>query len=89
MGRTQNKQVDGVKKRAENGAADAQLNLGLMYSTGQHVPLDYISAHKWFNLAALNGNDQARLERKELAEVMSAADIAEAQRLAREWKIAH
>ncbi len=78
-----------VEARAESGEPDAQFDLGLMYSTGQQVQQDYINAHKWFNLAALNGSDRARMEREELAEIMSAAEIAEAQRLAREWKHSH
>lgn len=59
--------------------------LGLIYSTGQGAPLDYVEAHKWFNLAALRGWDEAKAYRKELADQMSSAEIAAAQRAAREW----
>ncbi|MCG8692807.1 MAG: hypothetical protein MI806_16520 [Minwuiales bacterium] len=89
MLRKRNSGLKGVEARAEKGEPDAQFDLGLMYSTGQQVQQDYINAHKWFNLAALNGSDRARMEREELAEIMSAAEIAEAQRLAREWKLSH
>jgi TPR repeat protein len=59
--------------------------LGLIYSTGQGAPLDLVEAHKWFNLAALRGWDAAKHCRKELADQMSSAEIAAAQRAAREW----
>lgn len=64
---------------------DALFELGLRYSTGKDCPVDFVTAHKWFNLAALRGNASAREYRKELAEEMSKAEVAEAQKLAREW----
>ena len=45
---------------AKQGRADALYNLGLAYSTGQGVTVDYIAAHKWFNLAAMKGSDLAK-----------------------------
>ncbi len=68
---------------------DALYNLGLLYSTGQGVEMDYVQAHKWFNLAALQGNEAARSWRKELSEEMTADEIAAAQREAREWLQSH
>lgn len=59
--------------------------LGLSYSTGQGAPLDYVEAHKWFNLAAMMGNDEALAYRAELSEHMSKIEIAKAQRAARVW----
>ena len=59
--------------------------MGLVYSTGLGVAVDYITAHKWFNLAALRGYDEAKQSRKELAEYMSSEEIAAAQKAAREW----
>jgi TPR repeat protein len=59
--------------------------LGMMYSVGRSVPVDFVSAHKWFNLAAMRGNADAARLRREIAEQMSAAEIAEAQRAARAW----
>jgi len=76
-------------ERAESGEPDALFNLGLMYSTGDGAPLDYITAHKWFNLAAMAGSQEARAVRAELARDMSPEEIAEAQRLAREWQRQH
>ena len=73
-------------REAEAGVVDAQFQAGLMYSTGQGgVPLDYVTAHKWLNLAAVRGSDDARRLRAELACDMSREEIARAQRLAREW----
>jgi len=75
---------------AEQGHASAQNNLGFMYSEGQGVPQDFIQAHLWYNLAASSrtGDDRetAVKNRDLLAEKMTAEQIAEAQRLAREWK---
>jgi TPR repeat protein len=59
--------------------------LGMMYSVGRSVPIDYVTAHKWFNLAAMQGNSDAARLRREIAEQMSEAEIAEAQRAARAW----
>lgn len=70
---------------ARRGQVDALYNLGLAYSTGNGVGVDYIAAHKWFNLAAQLGLDEARSWRAQLAREMSASQIAEAQRQAREW----
>jgi TPR repeat protein len=69
----------------EDRAADAMYSLGIMYSTGQGVPLDYVQAHKWFNLAAMMGNGEARQWRGQLAAEMNQTDIAEAQKQARAW----
>ena len=75
---------------AEQGFASSQFNLGVMYNNGQGVPQDYIQAHMWANLAAAvaTGEDQKRRAklRDEIAAKMTPEQIAEAQRLAREWK---
>jgi TPR repeat protein len=57
--------------------------LGLMYAAGRSVQLDYVTAHKWLNLAALRGNEEAARLRREIAAQMSPAEIAQAQRAAR------
>ena len=59
--------------------------LGMMYSVGRSVPVDLVSAHKWFNLAAMRGNPEAARLRREIAEQMSQHEIAQAQRAARAW----
>ena len=73
------------ESEARNGRVDALYNLGLAYSTGQGVRVDYIAAHKWFNLAAMKGVNEARGWRSQLSSEMSSGQIAEAQRQAREW----
>ena len=70
---------------ARKGRVDALYNLGLAYSTGQGVRVDYVAAHKWFNLAAMKGVNEARSWRAQLSREMSSGQIAEAQRQAREW----
>lgn len=70
---------------AQGGAADALFELGMRYCSGRDVEVDLISAHKWFNLAALRGNQAARHYRMEISSEMSSTEISSAQRLAREW----
>ncbi len=73
------------ERDARDGRADALYNLGLAYSTGQGVGVDMIAAHKWFNLAAVRGVEAAKSWRNQVASELNAKQIAEAQRLAREW----
>lgn len=68
---------------------EALYDLGILFSTGQGVDMDYVEAHKWFNLAALRGVVEARDWRAEIAREMSMDQIAEAQRQAREWLAVH
>jgi uncharacterized protein len=68
-----------------NASGDVLFQLGMMYSTGGSVPADYVSAHKWFNLAAIRGNKDAIRLRQEIAELMTGSEIAAAQRAARDW----
>ena len=71
---------------AAMGNVEALYELGVAYSTGTGgVEIDFIEAHKWFNLAALNGSAMAQECRADIAEDMSAREIAEAQRQARAW----
>ena len=65
--------------------ADTMFELGMMYASGREVPVDLVTAHKWFNLAAMQGNRDAARLRQEVAQQMSSADIATAQRAARAW----
>ena len=75
---------------ADQGYAGAQLNLGVMYGTGEGVPQDYVEAHKWFNLATAQSSgeelDMSVRGRDAVAERMTAEQIADAQRRAREWQ---
>ncbi len=73
-------------KAAGQGNAYAQNALGWMYNSGQGVPQDFVLAYMWFNLAAAQGRSDAQDSRDKLAKEMTPAQIAEAQRLASEWK---
>jgi TPR repeat protein len=66
-------------------AADTFYELGMMYSVGRSVPIDFVTAHKWFNLAAMRGNPDAIRLRREIADQLSESEIAQAQRAARAW----
>jgi TPR repeat protein len=71
---------------AAQGDLSAYYDLGVAYSTGSHgVECDLIEAHKWFNLAAVRGHAEAQMCRADISEEMTAREIAEAQRRAREW----
>lgn len=79
------------RKAADQGSANGQSSLGLMYEAGWGVPQDYVLAHMWYNLAASRAvNDASKgvaaIYRDLVAAKMTPAQIAEAQRLAREWK---
>ncbi len=78
--------VKWFKTASEQGQAEAQCNFGTMYLLGQGVPEDYIEAYKWLNLSAAQGNELAAKKREILKEKMSPEQIAEAQRLSREFK---
>ena len=75
----------GTEVAALAGAPDALFELGMFYATGLEVEPDLVTAHKWFNLAAARGNQSAQIYRRELALEMAPEQIAEAQKLAREW----
>ncbi len=71
---------------AARGDTNALFDLGIAYSTGSgDVEVDLIEAHKWFNLAALNGSEEAMMCRADVSDDMTAREIAEAQRQARAW----
>jgi TPR repeat protein len=71
---------------ADQGRALAQFNLGLMYAQGQGVPQNYVNAHMWFSLAAAQHYQDAVKKRDLVEQSMTPAQIADAQKLAREWK---
>ena len=78
---------------AEQGHAVAQSNLGVRYDEGRGVPQDYVQAHMWRNVAASRLTGEKRKisadGRDALARLMTPDQLAEAQRLAREWDAAH
>lgn len=74
-----------LMSEGHSATGDTLYQLGIMYATGRAVPMDLVAAHKWFNLAAMRGSADAVRLRRELAVEMSPAEIAAAQREAREW----
>jgi uncharacterized protein len=71
---------------AARGNAQALFDLGVAYSTGSGgIDVDMVEAHKWFNLAALNGSEEAVYCRAEISDEMTAREIADAQKAARAW----
>ncbi len=82
-----------LRKAADQGDADAQYNLGLMYAIGKGVPQDYVLAYMWLNLASTRDStwekekrDKAEENRKNFGSKLTPAQIAQMQKLAREWK---
>lgn len=71
---------------AAQGVISAYFDLGVAFSTGSHgAECDLVEAHKWFNLAAAKGHDEAACCRADISDEMTAREIAEAQRRARQW----
>ena len=70
---------------AARGDPHAYFDLGIAYSSGSGREVDLVQAHKWFNLAALAGSEEGQACRADIAEEMTAREIAEAQRQARAW----
>ena len=75
------------KKAAEQGDSGSQYRLGMMYENGEGVAQDYVASYIWYHLASQGHEfESARKHRNRVAEKMTPAQIAEAQRRAREWK---
>ena len=89
MARFELLEVDSATLGQANITADMFFDRGMMYSTGRSVPADLVTAHKWFNIAALRGNKDAIRLRREVAAEMSESEIAAAQRAARDWLKPH
>jgi uncharacterized protein len=89
MARIQAEDTDPRSLGRTNDSADALFELGLRCCLGREMPRDLISAHKWFNLAAVRGNHAAKQYRLEVSREMSSCDVAEAQRQARAWLQSH
>ena len=75
-----------IRPLAEQGNANAQYDLGTFYDNGLGVPQDKVRAYMWFSLSAAQGREGAAAFRDLIARRMTPAQIAEAQKLAREWK---
>ena len=85
MARVEITEIDHATLGEAPAGADAFFQLGMMYSVGRSVPIDFVTAHKWFNLAAMRGNADAIRLRREIADQMSEVEVAQAQRAARAW----
>jgi uncharacterized protein len=78
--------MDSKLRDAAQGSVGACYDLGMVFSSGaEGIGIDLIEAHKWFNLAAMAGNERAQECRAEIAEDMSAREIIAAQKAARAW----
>ncbi len=76
----------GIPLPQPESSGDELMKMGLLYSTGQGgAPLDLVSAHMLFNLAAMRGSEDAKRYRRELSAEMDRDSVNEAQRAAREW----
>ena len=74
------------RKAADQGHPFAQSHLGAMYYKGEGVPKDLVLSYVWRNLAAAQGDEDSKTARDLLEKVMTPQQIAEAQKLSREWK---
>ena len=81
--------LDAATPVEANAIPDVLFERGLYWASGRYGVVNLVAAHKWFNLAALKGRAEAISMRREVAEMMSDAEIATAQREARAWMIAH
>jgi TPR repeat protein len=81
--------VKWYRKAAEQGQARAQSNLGVMYLSGEGVPEDCVVAYMWCNLAAAQGYEGARSKKVMASIKMTKEQIAEAQKLSRDWLAKH
>lgn len=70
-------------------SAEILFQMGLDSASGRNGFADLITAHKWFNIAAMKGSKDAARYRKEISDEMTREEIAEAQRSAREWLSMH
>ena len=71
---------------ADQGDALAQMKLGVMYERGDGVSQDIVEAYKWYTLAEANGENDSDVQQRLLAKRMTPAQIAEARKLARDWR---
>jgi uncharacterized protein len=78
--------VDWFRRAAEQGYAPAQHNLGAMYGSGQGIKRDYVQAYKWLNLCAAKGYAGCASQRDLIAKKLKGPQLAEAQRLATDFK---
>jgi TPR repeat protein len=89
MERDERRLMECEQPAPQDDAGSDFFQLGMRYTTGKSASTDLVSAHKWFNVAAMLGNKDAIRLRREIAAEMSTAEITMAQRAARAWKTTH
>ena len=89
MGEDKAEAVRWYRKAADQGDAQAQFNLGVLYVTGEGVPEDNVLAYVWWNLAAAQDSKRAKKRKEAIKAKMTPAGIAEAQELSREYREAY
>ena len=72
-----------------DASGETLYQLGIMHASGRSAAADLVSAHKWFNIAAMKGHAEAARMRREIAVEMTDAEIGQAQRAARDWLKSH
>ena len=78
-----------VRATPSDTSVEALYEFGIMHASGRSVPVDLVTAHKWFNIAAMKGHAEAAQLRREIAAEMKDAEIGQAQRAARDWLKSH
>ena len=81
--------VKWYSKAAEQGDASAQFNLGDMHANGHGISKDFVFAYMWWNHSASQGNESAKKNKDIVSKLMTEEQIAEAQKLSREWLAKH
>ena len=89
MARQMMEEIDAVAADPVGMSGEAYYELGLAYACGRTQPMDLVSAHKWFNVAMMQGYRPAAERRAELAFEMTADEIAAALRQARAFITRH
>lgn len=82
--------VDPASLLGAHSLADDLYRAGLACATGTGTQVNLVEAHKWFNLAAVRGHEEARIQRQEMADILTGEEIKMALRAARDWlRLAH
>jgi uncharacterized protein len=71
---------------AEQGHVRAQSHIAAMYYEGQGVVKDFVMAHMWADLAGMRGDSGALKLKETVSRLLTPAQLADAQQMAREWK---
>ena len=74
------------KEASEHGVRDSQFNLAVLLARGVGTRQDLPQSYKWFALVAVEGDDDARKKRDEVAGRLAPADLAGAKSLVARWR---